>query len=185
VDRSIGRDVTFDLGEGWITDGPIEDAGLALIRDEPGAPYLYLGHFPGLVFPEGCATEGPEATESVADTIAIEPTAAAFIEHIASHADITADEAVPVEVGGYSGLQLDVTGVDVDDSCMPPWAWLWVLPVVGDYHLSDGSLARIVALDADGQVVVVVFEAIPGGDFEAFLAQGAGILESMEIGPLD
>ena len=116
--------------------------------------------------------------------MSIESTAAAFIEHIASHPAITAGEPVPVEAAGHSGLQLDVSGVDVDDSCMPPWAWLWSLPVVGDYHLSEGTLARVVALDADGQVIVVVLEGTPDGDFEAFVAQGADLLDSLEIGPL-
>ena len=186
VDRSVGRDISFDLGEGWSNAGPIDEAGLALVRDEPGGPYLYIGHFPGEVFPPGCGSMDDEAQADAFfdDVTTIEPTAAAFMEHLAAMPELTVSAAVPVEAAGFEGLQLDVSGVDVDDDCMPPWAWLWVLPVVGDYHLSDGAVARIVALDADGQVVVVVMEATPEADFEAFLAQGAGILESMEIGPL-
>jgi hypothetical protein len=184
VDRSIGRDITFSIGEGWVSDGAIEGAGFALVREEAGSPYFAITPFPGQVFPQDCLTDGqdPEAFfEAVTD---IEVTAASFIDHIASHRAITAAEPVPVELGGYSGLQLDITAVDVDDACMPPWAWLWWLPAVGDYHLNEGEQARIVALDADGQVIVAVAEAFPDADFEAFLAESMGVLESLEVGPL-
>jgi hypothetical protein len=184
VDRSLGRDLTFAVGDGWINDGAIEGAGFALIREEPGSPYFAISPFPGQVFPEGCVTDGqpPEAFfEGATD---IEVTAASFIDHIAGHAAITASEPVPVELGGYSGLQLDISSVDVEDACMPPWAWLWVLPVVGDYHLNDGEEARIVALDADDQVIVAIVEAFPDADYEAFLAESMDVLDSLEVGPI-
>jgi hypothetical protein len=184
VDRSLGRDLTFELGDGWVNDGAIEGAGFAIVRDEPGSPYFAISPFPGQVFPEGCVADGqdPEAFfEAVTD---IDTTAASFIDHIASHAAITAAEPVPVELAGFSGLQLDVSAVDVDDTCMPPWAWLWLLPVVGDYHLNEGETARILALDAGGQVVVAIAEAFPDADDEAFLAEAMSVLESLQIGPL-
>lgn len=183
VDTSIGRDISFDLGEGWISDGPIPDDGLAIVRDEPGAPYLYIGQFLGQVFPPGCLTGDEEQDQAFADGITtIDATAAAFMEHLTAMPELTATEPVATEVAGFPGLQLDVTAVEVDPACMPPWAWLWVLPVSGDYHFSDGTVARVVALDADEQVVVVVMEASPEADMDAFLAQGADILASMQIG---
>jgi hypothetical protein len=186
VDTSIGRDISFDLGDGWTSDGPIPDAGLAIVRDEPGAPYLYIGQFIGDVFPPGCPVidqdDDPDAEAFFDGVSSIDTTAAAFIEHLSGMAELTTTEAVPVQVSGYDGLQLDVSAVDVDDACIPQWAWLWVLPVVGDYHFSDGTIARVVALDADEQVVVVVMEAGPEADMDAFLAQGDEILASMRIG---
>jgi hypothetical protein len=183
VDTSIGRDISFDLGEGWITDGPIPDAGLAIVRDEPGAPYLYIGQFLGQVFPPGCLTENEEQNQAFQDGITtIDATAAAFMDHLAGLPELTTTEPVATEVAGFPGLQLDVSAVEVDAACMPPWAWLWVLPVVGDYHFSDGTQARVVALDADEQVVVVVMEAGPEADLDTFLAQGDEILASMRIG---
>jgi len=183
VDTSIGRDISFDLGEGWISDGPVEDAGLALVRDEPGSPYLYIGQFIGDIYPPGCATEDEEQRQAFGDGITtIDATAAAFMDHLTAMPELTTTEPVATEVAGFPGLQLDVSAVDVADTCMPPWAWLWVLPVVGDYHFSDGTVARVVALDADEQVVVVVMEAGGDADMEAFLAQGDDILASMQIG---
>jgi hypothetical protein len=184
VDRSLGRDISFSLDEGWVSDGATEGAGIALIREEPGSPYFAISPFPGQVFPEGCVTDSQDPEAFFAGATDLEISAAAFIDHVANHPAITAGAPVPVELGGYSGLQLDISGVDVDDSCMPPWAWLWVLPVVGDYHLNEGEVARIVALDADGQVIVAVMEAFPEADYEAFLARSMGVLESLEIGPL-
>jgi hypothetical protein len=183
VDTSIGRDITFDLGEGWISDGPIPDAGLAIVREEPGAPYLYIGQFIGQIFPPGCITDDEEQSQAFGDGITtIDTTAAAFMDHLTAMPELTTTEPVATEVAGFPGLQLDVSAVAVDAACMPPWAWLWVLPVVGDYHFSDGTVARVVALDADEQVVVVVMEAGPDADMDAFLAQGDDILASMRIG---
>lgn len=185
VDTSIGRDISFELGDGWISDGPIEDDGLAIVRDEPGGPYLYIGQFVGEVFPPGCVDTQDEAqTQAFVEGItSIEETAAAFIGHIAAMPELTTTEPVAVEVSGFPGLQLDVSAVDVDDTCVPPWAWLWVLPRSGDYHLTEGTVARIVALDADEQVVVIVMEAGADADVDALLAQGDDILASMQIGP--
>jgi hypothetical protein len=183
VDTSIGRDISFDLGEGWISDGPIPDDGLAIVRDEPGGPYLYIGQFLGQVFPPGCLTEDEEQNQAFGEGVTtIDATATAFMEHLTAMPELTTTEPVPVEVSGFPGLQLDVSAVEVDAACMPPWAWLWVLPVSGDYHLSDGTVARVVALDADEQVVVVVMEAGPEADMDALLAQGDEILASMQIG---
>jgi hypothetical protein len=43
-----------------------------------------------------------------------------------------------------------------------PWLWLWVLPVVGDFHLNDAEKARFIALDTAPRPVVIVIEAFPG-----------------------
>ena len=72
----------------------------------------------------------------------------------------------------------------MEDDCAPPWAWLMTLPQVGDYHLSEGVLARVVAVDAGGQTLVAFMEIDPDGDVEGFYELGTGILESLEIGPL-
>jgi hypothetical protein len=186
VDRSLGRDIAFSVGDGWAVEERIEDAGFSLIREEPGAPYFFVGPFGGEVFPADCPDmmddeEGQAFFEGVTS---VEPSAAAFVEHLSAMPELTLTEPVPVEVAGFSGLQLDVTEVDVEDDCAPPWAWLMTLPQVGDYHLSEGVLARVVAVDAGGQTLVAFMEIDPDGDVEGFYELGTGILESLEIGPL-
>jgi hypothetical protein len=186
VDRSLGREIVFSIGDGWVSDGPIEGAGFALIREDPGSPYFAISPFGGEVFPADCPdmsdeTAGRTFFEGVTS---IEPSAAAFVDHLSAMPELTLTDPVPAEVAGFSGLQLDVTEVDVEDDCMPPWAWLMTLPQVGDYHLSEGVLARIVAFDAGGQTLVAFMEIDPDGDVEGFYELGAGILESLEIAPL-
>ena len=51
VDRSLGRDIAFSVGDGWAVEERIEDAGFSLIREEPGAPYFFVGPFGGEIFP--------------------------------------------------------------------------------------------------------------------------------------
>jgi hypothetical protein len=186
ADRSMGRDISFSIGDGWVSDGPIEDAGFALIREEAGSPYFAIAPFHGGVFPAGCPDmSDPAQAEAFEQGItSIEPSAAAFIEHVSAMPELTVTEAMPAEVAGFSGLQLDVTSVDVTDDCDPPWAWLMTLPQVGDYHLSEGVLARVVAFDADRQTLVAFMEINPDGDVQAFYDLGTAILGSLEIGPL-
>jgi hypothetical protein len=183
ADTSLGREIAFDLGEGWIADVVIPEVGIAIVRDEPGAPYAAITRFYGDVFPEGCVTgDDAEAFFDGAETI--EVSAAAFIDHLASHPSLTTGEPLPVEVAGLPAVQLDVTAVDVPDDCQPPWAWLWLLPVVGDYHLADGQQARVVAIDAaPEEVVVAVFESLPDVDAEVYGSIIDDILASMSIGP--
>jgi hypothetical protein len=59
-----------------------------------------------------------------------------------------------------------------------------VLPEVGDYHLAEGVVARIIALDADSQVLVSFMEIMPDGDVQGFYDQGMAILDTLEVGPL-
>jgi hypothetical protein len=186
VDRSLGRDIRFELGDGWINEVSIPGAGFAIVRDEPGAPYFDISPFNGEVFPADCPdmSVDEEGAAFFGGITSIEPTAARFVEHVSSMPELTVTEAVPVEVAGFEGLQLDVTGVDVDDHCVPPWAWLMVLPEVGDYHLAEGVVARIIALDADSQVLVSFMEIMPDGDVQGFYDQGMAILDTLEVGPL-
>jgi hypothetical protein len=179
-DTSTGQALTFDLGEGWSHGGSIPEAGLILVREEAGAPYFAITHFDGTVFNAPCAT--PENADTFGpDPVAIEATAASFIEHLAAHPFLTVRDVQPVELASAVGVQADID-VSVPGECDPPWAWLWAQPTVGDYHLTDGQLVRVVALDVDDEVIVAVMELFPDGDFPAFVEAATGVLESMEVG---
>jgi hypothetical protein len=182
-DASVGRELTFTLDEGWMTAAITGSAGFVLTRHEPNSPYLAITPFLGQVFPAACAKDGDDPEAFMKGVTDIETTAASLVDHIASHPAITAGQPVPIKVAGYEGLQLDISAVKVDEACMPPWAWLWALPEVGDYHLNDGEVARIIAFDADGQVMVAVMEAFPDADLEAFLPEAMAVLDSLEVGP--
>jgi hypothetical protein len=179
ADASIGRPYSFEVDEGWTSQGAIPGAGVALIEDTEVGPYIAFVPFDGSVFTDPCRTAdntdafGPAAA-------AIEATPEAFLAHLAGHPFLTLSEPVPVEIGGLSGLQVDVT-TSVPDDCDPPWAWLWVLPVVGDYHLTEDVAARIVALDGDDTVVALVAEVAADDDVASLLERAMTVFESVEF----
>ena len=109
------------------------------------------------------------------------PTPEAFLAHLAAHPFLTVTEPVAVEVGGLSGLQVDVT-TSVPDDCDPPWAWLWVLPVVNDYHLTEDVAARVLALDGGDDVVVLVSEVGADSESAALTETAMSVFESIEFG---
>ncbi len=95
----------------------------------------------------------------------------------------------PVEIGGYSGVQVDMRS-SVPAESEPPWAWLWTLPVVGDFHLNDDEDARFIALDVDDHVTVMAAEAFTGPDpenpevdWDGFLEKLSALTDSMVIAP--
>jgi hypothetical protein len=181
TDSAIGQTLTFEIGDDWILAGPpIPGVGFALIREESGSPYLGVAGFDGVVFSDPCLTAKNAATFGPAPE-PVEATAEALVSHIAAHPFVTATEPIAVEVAGYPGFAIEVT-VSVPLECEPAWAWLWVLPVVNDYHLADGQLARIVAFDAPRGVIVTSAEVFADGDIDSFAAETTALLDSLEVG---
>ena len=110
----------------------------------------------------------------------IPATAEAFIAHVSAIPFVSASEPAPVDYGGLDGLAIDVS-VEVPEACDPRQAWLWALPVVGEYHLADGQSARLIALEAGDDVIVTSSEVDEGGDLSGFIELTDGVFDSMRV----
>jgi hypothetical protein len=180
ADTSIGRAFSFEVDDGWTSQGAIPGAGVALIEDTEVGPYVAIVPFDGSVFTDPCLTADNAAAFGPAPT-RVDATPEGLLAHLGTHPFLTLTEPVPVEIGGLAGLQVDVT-TSVPDDCDPPWAWLWVLPVVNDYHLTEDVAARVIALDGGDSVVALVSEVAAAGDVAALTDRAMTVFESMEFG---
>ena len=83
-------------------------------------------------------------------------------------------------------LQLDVVS-QPNKKCDPRVAYLWELPIVREFHVSNGAIARIIAADVGDEVVVALIETAAGTGASpfAFLDTAMELVESIEITPAD
>jgi hypothetical protein len=118
---------------------------------------------------------------SGAETEEIGPTAADFAAFMADRPGIEVrGEATETTVGDRSGLQFDVDAVDPGCESEPPdRLWLWELAGVTDFHLNVGEAARLIALDHEDGVIVLVIESFDPSEFDALLEMAQPVLESM------
>jgi hypothetical protein len=170
---SLGLDIGFELDGGWRGFADIEDVGFALAREgiEGG---VSVTNFGGGVFSDPCS---PETTEM------LDPTAEAFVAWLAEHPELDAADPIDVSLGGHPAIQIDLTS-DVGEACPEfPRIWLWVLPVVGDFHLDEDEAARFIVADIGAQTVVVVIETFGMDGHEEHLALAQPVVASMTIEP--
>jgi hypothetical protein len=165
----FGTAVTFTTVTEWfaLLD---EIPSLSLFDDELFGG-LFAFQFTGGVFADPCDFEsGTTIGDSPSEVIAW-LTDRSFLETSA---------AASVTYGGASGLQVDVTAVTLPPGCTdPPWVLLFTLPIVGDFHFEEGSVARVVALDVNGETILFIAESFPGGSPAEFLARAQGVLDSL------
>ena len=166
----FGTDLTFTTVTPWsafVDDIP----SFSLLDFELGGG-LFGFPFTGGVFADPCDFEsGTTIGDSPADVIG----------WLADRSFLTTTAPVEVSYGGAPGLQIDVTDVTLPPGCVdPPWVLLFTLPFVGDFHFEDGSVARIVAQDVNGETILLIAESFPGGKAPSeFLALAQGVLDSM------
>jgi hypothetical protein len=172
--RSLPATVRFSVDEGWVSAEEIPDAGIQLSRsDAEGPNAVSIVPFTGDVFAKACNSRD--------DTDTVGATARDFAVWLASREDVEAGEPLEVEVGGRPAMQVDLT-TSLPTACTdPPWIWLWVVPVVNDFHFEDREKARVTAVDAPGGTIVFVAEAFPDVDYESFLAEATTLMESVEF----
>jgi hypothetical protein len=174
--RSTSTGVTVDFeipGDGWVGVEDVPEAGFALVRSgiEGG---VTVTHFDGEVFAEPCT---PDAQSSV------EASARGFVDWLAAHPELDAADPVDTTLSGQPAIQLDVTA-DVGAECPEtPRIWLWVLPVVGDFHLDEGEAARFIAADVGDTTLVIVIETFDPAQQDDLLEATAPILESLTVTP--
>ena len=181
ADDSLGPEVRFSVGAGWEMSGePIDDVGVQLGQQGIEAAAVTITRFPGTVFAEPCVQD-EDFDAYFADTQDIEASAQGFVDHLAANPFLALEEPTAIELGGWSGLQVDLTSSIPEADCQPPVTFLWELPVVGEFHLVDQESARAIALDVGEDVVVIFIEANPGVDWPAFLEASMPLVESVSI----
>lgn len=172
---SFGPTVSFTVGEGWRAGQDLEEVGFFLEREDAGGHHaLTVTHFDGEVFVEACS---PEPTEDIARSAEV------FVEWLRHREGIEAEEPTETQLGGHPAVQVDLTTSLPEGCTAPEWIWLWVLPQVGDFHFNDDEQARVIAADVGETTAVVVIEALPGVDYDAFLETSMDVVESIAIEP--
>ena len=178
VSETTGARIEFTLdGHDWSGLADIQDVGFGLFLADVGAHAISVAKFAGEIFTDACS---PDATSTVGTS------PAEFMAFLAARHGVTASEPVEVQVGGRPALQVDLT-TEVDAACMAAdntRIWLWVLPVVGDFHFNDAETARVIAIDAGSATVIIVIEAFADADYDHLLEHATEVIGSMTITPL-
>lgn len=192
VTEALGPSLTFTVGDGWSIGGEaVEGVGVDLVPD----PYTYDGpegramlgitRSDGEVFEDYCVpADGDYEAFNEARTN-IEPTAQALADHLVANPYLETSEPVPVEVGGYSGLQLDASA-SIGDECSSeiPLTFLWAIPVFDNWMLPDGDQGRYHLIDVGGEVVAIVLESGADVDLEELAAIAQPVIDSMVLEPM-
>jgi hypothetical protein len=170
-----GPTFEFSVGEGWLVgpsgDGPIFTLEYA---ESPGAVVSFT-RFDGDAFLDSCDPDS---------TITVEPSVGRLAEIIAGNPYLNASTARETEVGGFSGLVLDV-GVPAYTECSLPYLLIWALPIgeAGDFVQLADQQSRFIILDVGGDVIVVAVEAFPGVPFGAVLDATTELLGTVTLEP--
>jgi hypothetical protein len=171
---TLGLTVEFAIADdGWVAVPDLEEVGFALEREGISGG-VTVTHFPGEVFAEPCSPEQTEMIERSADS---------FVGWLSDHPALDATAPVETTLGGQVAVQLDVDAAVGEPCPDSPRIWLWVLPVVGDFHLDEGEAARFLVADAGDKTIVVVIEVFEASDFQALLEAAEPLLASMSIEP--
>jgi hypothetical protein len=178
VSETTGAHIEFTLDEhDWSGLADIQDVGFGLFLADVGTHAISVAKFAGEIFTDACSADA---------TSTIGTTPAEFMAFLAARHGVTASEPVEVQVGGRPALQVDLT-TEVDAACEATGGgriWLWVLPVVGDFHFNDAETARVIAVDGGSATVIIVIEAFPDADYDHLLEHATEVIDSMVIEPL-
>ena len=164
----FGTDMTFTTTSTWFAffdDIP----SLALIDNALGGG-IFAFSFSGAVYTDPC-------DEGARGVIGTSP--ADVMAWLTGRPFMTSTAPVQVEYGGATGLQIDVSGVTLPDGCPIPVALLFAFPDGSNFFFEEGSVARVIALDVNGETILLIAESFPGGATAEFLAQAQGVLDSI------
>jgi hypothetical protein len=168
-------DLSMEIDTGWSARRDKVDVA-ELSHDTVPAGYLDLGHVQVAL-----ATPCPDPD---AETLVLGSTAADLMAWLKAHESLTSDQVYPVNLGGLSGLRLDVSvpadlEIDCRNSEELPRVRLFLL---GEDTLAllPGEKARVFALDhRDGRIVIVA--GAESGDLDAFLPLADEVLNSIRL----
>ena len=172
----VGPAIDFHVGDGWLV-GPSGSGPIFTLEraDQPGT-VLSVTRFDGEVFLDSCDSTSLSGVEASVPRL---------IEVIAGNPYLNPGPATPVEVDGYAGFSMDAA-TPAYDECDLPWLLLWALPVEegGEFVQVADQQSRFIAVDVEGDVVVIAIESFPGVPFGGLLEASLELVDSMRITPL-
>jgi hypothetical protein len=174
VSDVVGPTIEFSVDDGWRVissgTGPIFTLEQAL---EPGA-VLSVTRFDGAVFLDSCdPTSLSEVEASVPRLLAV----------IAGNPFLNPGADGSIEVDGYVGHWLDVA-TPAYTECQD-WLLIWALPIAegGEFVQMPDQQSRFIALDVEGDVIVIAIESLPGVPFGSLLEDSLELVASMTLEP--
>jgi hypothetical protein len=175
VSSLVGPSIDFRVKDGWLA-GPSGNGPIFTLErvDEPGT-VLSVTRFDGDVFLDSCDSTSLSRVEASVPRL---------IEVIAGNPYLNPGPPQDVEVDGWRGLSMDVA-TPAYEGCDLGWLLLWALPIEegGEFVQVADQQSRFLALDVDGEVVVIAIESLPGVPFGGLLEASLEVVESMRITP--
>jgi hypothetical protein len=171
----VGPTVDFRVDDGWLA-GPSGGGPIFTLEraDEPGT-VLTVTRFDGEVFLDSCDSTSVSTVEASVPRL---------LEVIGGNPYLNAGPPSPIEVDGHVGLTMDVA-TPAYEECDLPWLLLWALPMEegGEFVQVAGQQSRFIAIDVEGEVIVVAIESFLGVPFGGLLEASLELVDSMRITP--
>jgi hypothetical protein len=175
VSDLVGPSIDFRVDDGWIV-GPSGGGPIFTLerRDEPGT-VLSVTRFDGDVFLDSC---DPSSLTTV------EASVPRLIEVIGGNPYLNAGTPAEADVDSFQGAALDVA-TPAYAECDLPWLLIWALPIGdgGEFVQVADQQSRFIALDVEGDVIVIAIESFPGVPFGGLLEASLELVDSMRIEP--
>jgi hypothetical protein len=173
----VGPTIDFRVDDGWLA-GPSGGGPIFTLEraDQPGT-VLTVTRFDGEVFLDSCDSTSLSTVEA---------TVPRLIEVVGGNPYLNPGPPTAIEVDGHEGLSMDVA-TPAYEECDLPWLLLWALPMEegGEFVQVTGQQSRFIALDVDGEVIVIAIESFPGVPFGGLLEASLELVDSMRITPTD
>ena len=164
----FGTDMTFTTTTVWFAF--FDDLPSLALIDNVLAGGIFTFGFEGAVYTDPCdpGARGVIGT-SPADVIA----------WLTERPFMATSAPVGVTYGGASGLQIDVSAVTLPPDCETGVALLFPFGDLTSFFFEEGSVARVIALDVNGETILLIAESFPGGATAEFLARAQGVVDSI------
>ena len=175
MSRAVGPTIDFRVDDGWLV-GPAASGPIFTLErsDQPGT-VLSVTRFDGDVFLDSCDSTSLSQVEASVPRL---------LEIIAGNPYLNPGPPAAADVDGYEGLWMDVA-TPAYDECDLPWLLIWALPIEegGEFVQVADQQSRFIALDVDGDVIVIAIESFPGVPFGGLLEASLELVDSMRITP--
>ena len=170
---------SISLSEEWEIGAPDplfrhEPLGSSYEQERSDSISIYGPEEGALAFTRPSHVFDPPSSPSESTKVSAPETAKEWLSWFQRHPNLETSKPVPVNVGGASGMQIDVT----TSSTVPLYPWSGGSPIY--VQPSDGGLKdRFVIVDVGGQTVIINIFA-PAGKFDAFSPKAQKILDTVE-----
>ena len=156
----------------WLSFRFPDDEGFVLIDLPTQHAEISFSKFSGLVSPDPC-DPASEAT--------IPSGATDLIAWFQDNPVLTVSAPVATSVGGVAATQFDVTAT-VPAECSFGVVFLFPSPSgQGHFVLETGEVARFFVLEVGGETLMFAIDALPGADFETFVAKAQPVIDSIRF----